>query len=91
MTLTMDAWQLWAKTPSERARGVEELGVRVWLALVQHLRDAADVGERLVTQWLPRQLQDRLAGICGGDLDQAARLVALLCGVHDIGLSLIHI
>lgn len=85
MTLTMDAWQLWAKTPSERARGVEELGVRVWLALVQHLRDAADVGERLVTQWLPRQLQDRLAGICGGDLDQAARLVALLCGVHDIG------
>lgn len=85
MELSSDAWQLWAKTPSKHAREAEELGIRAWLALPQHLRDAADVGERLVTEWLPRQLQERLAGIYGGDLEQASQLVGLLCGVHDVG------
>lgn len=85
MKLSSDAWQLWAKTPSKHAREAEELGIRAWLALPQHLRDAADVGERLVTEWLPRQLQERLAGIYGGDLEQASQLVGLLCGVHDVG------
>lgn len=92
MPLSPDAWRLWAKTPSGRVRESDqvELGARTWLALPQHLRDAADVGELLVKEWLPRQLQDRLAGICGGDLDRAARLVGLLSGVHDHGKAELH-
>ncbi|CAL8895908.1 CRISPR-associated endonuclease Cas3'' [Kocuria varians] len=86
MSLRSDVWQLWAKTPGGRGReaGAEELGARMWLALPQHLRDASDVGERLVAEWLPRQLRERLARICGGD-EQATHLVGFLCGVHDIG------
>ncbi|MFL0503359.1 CRISPR-associated helicase Cas3' [Kocuria rhizophila] len=87
MPLSPDAWQLWAKTPGGRGReaGEGNLGARVWLALPQHLRDASDVGERLVGEWLPRQLRERLAQVCGGDHEQAARLVGFLCGVHDVG------
>lgn len=87
MVLTSEAWRLWAKTYSESGReaGGENQGARLWLALPQHMRDAADVGERLVREWVPRAVQQRLAVACHGTVDEAARLVGFLAGVHDAG------
>ncbi|WP_370448291.1 HD domain-containing protein [Kocuria sp. CPCC 104605] len=75
---------LWAKTPGQDLDLVEQ---RLWLSLLQHCRDATDVGGRLFDIWLPRQLQDRLSAASGG---HGRELAAWAAGVHDIGKAGLH-
>ncbi|MDO4255512.1 MAG: CRISPR-associated helicase Cas3' [Kocuria sp.] len=79
MELTQSARALWAKTPGRDDDLVES---RLWLSIVQHCRDAADVGGRLFGLWLPRQLQARLDDVSGG---YGGELTAWAAGVHDLG------
>ncbi|MDO5617953.1 CRISPR-associated helicase Cas3' [Kocuria sp.] len=73
------ARMLWAKTPGNDRDLVEQ---RLWLSLVQHCRDAGDVGARLFELWLPVQLQDRLDAVSGGF---GRQLTGWSAAVHDIG------
>lgn len=64
---------LWGK--SDRDGGEVNL-------LVQHLFDAMAVGELIWDRYLAPGLQDRIGVVAGGD---GRRLLAWLCGLHDIG------
>lgn len=64
---------LWGK--SDRDGGEVNL-------LVQHLFDAMAVGELIWDRHLAPGLQDRIDGVAGGD---GRRLLAWICGLHDIG------
>lgn len=79
MELSGSARTFWAKTPGNDRDLVEQ---RLWLSLLQHCRDAADVGGRLFEFWLPQQLQDRLDNASGG---HGVQLAAWSAAVHDIG------
>ncbi|MCN0178613.1 hypothetical protein M0M45_10010 [Salinispora arenicola] len=50
--------------------------------LLQHLFDAAAVGECLWDHYLAPSVRDRLDGCTGG---RWRAFLALLCGVHDVG------
>lgn len=79
MQLSPSARMLWAKTPGNDRDLAEQ---RLWLSLVQHCRDAADVGGQLFDLWLPNQLQVRMSSVSGGFGKQLASWSA---AVHDLG------
>lgn len=79
MKLSSSVRALWAKTPGNDRDLVDQ---RFWLSLVQHCRDAADVGELLFEHWLPQQLRERLDRASGG---HGRELAAWSAGIHDLG------
>src|SRR5215475_241812 len=50
--------------------------------LLQHLLDAAAVGELMWDRFLAPAVRGRVDGCCGG---RGRSLLALLCGLHDVG------
>ncbi|MDR0896685.1 MAG: CRISPR-associated helicase Cas3' [Oscillospiraceae bacterium] len=68
---------LWAK--KSRA------GEMTYLPLEAHLRDAAEVAERLWEKWLSPGLRAALAKACGCDEEEVKRLFVFLSAVHDVG------
>lgn len=73
------AASLWAKTDRSDEQSTD------WLNLPQHMMDSAQVGAHLWDSYLSmnhrRFVQDQL-GLSGEDCQ---RLVAFLCGAHDVG------
>ena len=80
--------RMWAKTPSRQgeAEAPESEGGS-WLSVVQHSRDAADVGRALAREWLSSSIRERLSkSLCPSS--ETASLECLLgwfAGCHDIG------
>ncbi|SFP52428.1 CRISPR-associated endonuclease/helicase Cas3 [Amycolatopsis arida] len=75
------AWlSAWAKSVRS-----EQGEVTHWLPLSQHMEDSAAVARRLVEEWVPRQVVERI----GRDLPGGARnvpvLASWLAGIHDVG------
>jgi len=60
-------------------------GVQWWLPLHQHLDDARGVAERLVEEWLPRQVVERIAVDLPDGCDGVRRVAGWLAAVHDVG------
>lgn len=56
----------------------------VWMPLVQHLEDAADVAGVLWDEWLSESSRRRLSALFRGE-EQAKTAVRFLAGIHDIG------
>ncbi len=63
---------MWGKSSAEGSMNL----------LLQHLFDAAAVGECLWDHYLAPSVRDRLDGCTGG---RGRAFLALLCGVHDVG------
>jgi len=59
--------------------------VQWWLPLHQHLDDARGVAERLVEEWLPRQVVERIAVDLPDGCDGVRRVAGWLAAVHDVG------
>jgi CRISPR-associated endonuclease/helicase Cas3 len=78
--LSVQAVSVWGKSVrDDQQRPIE------WLPLHQHLDDAQAVAGRLVDEWLPRQVVDRIAEDLPDGLDGVRRLVCWLAAVHDVG------
>lgn len=69
---------LWGKSGKDRFTGETETPN----LLLQHLFDALAMGEVLWDRFLAPGVKSRLDGIAGGD---GRRLLAWLCGLHDVG------
>ncbi|MFB9777946.1 CRISPR-associated helicase Cas3' [Brevibacterium otitidis] len=82
------AASLWAKTQPRPPDGVvpDDDDGRLWLSLVQHCRDSADVGRALAESWLPPAVTARLSRTLDAANPVAvANLLAFLAGTHDCG------
>lgn len=79
MELSSSARTLWAKTPGYDHDQVDQ---RLWLSLVQHCRDSADVAQLLYEYWLPKNVRNRIDKASGG---YGVELATWCAGLHDIG------
>lgn len=61
-----------------------------WLALPQHMIDAADAAGHLWREWATPQLRRECAAACGLDEAETERLLRWLAAVHDIGKASRH-
>lgn len=72
---------VWAKSFREDRDGP----VTHWLPLHQHLDDTRGVAGRLVEEWLPRQVVDRIAVDLPAGHEGVRSLAGWLAAVHDVG------
>lgn len=73
------AFRLWGKT------GRGPAGVFLWHSTYAHMLDAAHVGRRLWDEVLPASLRQGLAEALGLGEVEAGRVIACICGAHDLG------
>ncbi len=76
MTWSQRAAVLWGKTYPDEHRS---------MSLVRHLEDAQATAEVLWDSWAPGSVKRAIAEPLRISFDQARRLVAFLCAIHDIG------
>ena len=78
--LSKPASAVWAKSVRD-----EWNVVTAWLPLYQHLDDTRGVTRRLVDEWLPRQVVDRIAADLPSGREGVRDVAGWLAAVHDVG------